>query len=314
MSENEPAGLYFDKDSIVEDDLSEIQYSDEIWSIEIDEDNKEILKRVLPPGLKTQEFESELEEIEPSFAGYWFPDTRYIIEQSNMASVFTRSLNIVKDKQDLNAILSKSVEFLLESLEESDVFLHESHHQLSEEQVDQMNTELLFSANEVMIPNYAHGETWDRIFSLREHAANLSRELVQEKNSLVNGEQQDRGTDWPIAPEVTANLIGIEVEKMAAETIENKKTLEFYQEEIGVDYSLAPEPEMVLLVLQSGYLLLESGKILNEHRPDEYVRKSSSEVIEKLREKVPSENLRELDSDEEVADTMQATLDEWDSD
>ncbi|MGB9953415.1 hypothetical protein ACOZ4F_13585 [Haloarcula marismortui] len=314
MSENEPAGLYFDRDSIVEDDLSEIQYSEEVWSIEIDEENRDILKRVLSPGLKSKEFEKELEEIESSFVGFWFPDTRYIIEQSNLVPTFTRSLNIVKDEQDLDAILSKAVEFLLESLGDSDEFLHENPHQLSEQQVNQMDTELLISVNSVMIPNYARGETWDRILSLREHSANLSRELAQKKKSLMAGDQQDGGIDWSVEPEVTASLIGTEIEKMAAETIENKKTQEFYREEIGGDHSLAPEPEMVLLVLQSGYLLLESGKILNEHRPDEYVKKRGAEVIEKLREKVPSENLRELESDEEVADTMQATLEEWDSD
>lgn len=313
MSENELHGLYLDRDSIEEDELSEIKGSESVWTIDVEDGNSDVLKRVLPPDLKSQEFRRKLDELERPSAGYWHPDTRYLIEESGMVPAFSRSLNFVKDEEALYAILSEGVEFLLDILEESGRYLTEDYQQLSEIQTNQMNTELLLSANKVMIPNYSHGETWERILSLREHTSNLSLELSQKKKSLIVHNEEDREEVFPVEPDTTANLVGLEVEKMAGETIERKKTLEFFREEVGVNYSLAPEPEMVLLVLQSGYLLLESGKILNEHRPDKVLRERSADVAERVRQKIPSERIQELKSDDEVTETVQAELDEWDS-
>lgn len=314
MSENEIHGLYFDQDSIAEDDLSEVERSEAVWTIDVEDENLDVLKRVLSPDLKSQEFRHKLDDLNHPYAGYWHPDTRYLIQESGMEHAFRQSLNLVKDEKDLEAILSEGVEFLLDVLNESDIFLTGDCQKLSEKQVSKMDTQILLSANQVMIPNYAHGETWDNIISLREHTADLSSRLAQEKDFLIVHDAEERKEVFPVEKDTTANLIGAEVEKMAAETIEQKKTLEFFREEVGVDYSLAPEPEMVLLVLQSTYLLLESGKILNEYRPDKAIRKRSAEVSEKIRNKIPSEKIQELKSDDEVTDAVETTLDEWDSD
>jgi hypothetical protein len=320
MSDNNIEGLFIEKKDINQDILEEIKQSIGVSSYEINDENIDLFKRLLYPEQKSNNILEELEELEQlrgidaSFGGQWFPDTRFIVKESGLAKAFDENLSIIMDTQDLEVIISDAIESLLHRLNDYGYILSGQYDELSAGLVSDMETEQIMSLKRIKIPNVDHDTTWDKIYSLREHKANLSVELIEQKKSLNSEANYSEEDNLPVEPELVAGIVGMEVEMMVVNTIEARKTQQFYEKEVGVEYQLGVEPQTVLLILETGYILLHSSKILSEHRPDKYVRKKGERIINEVRERISSEEAQELASHDELVDTVQTIIDEWNSD
>jgi len=313
-------GLFIEKKDIDQDELEEIKKLKDIEPYEINNKNIDILERLLYPEQKSEKLLQELKEIkrlrgiDASFGGQWFPDTRFIVEESGLAQAFDENLSVIMDTQDLEVILSDVIEFLLHTLNDNGYILSGQYNELSVRLVSDMETEQIISLKNIKIPNTDHDTTWEEIYSLREHSANLSVELIEQKKSLNEEANYRKKDNLPVEPDLVAGILSKEVEIMVANTIEARKTKLFYKKEVGVEHILKAEPKTVLLILETGYILLDSTKILSEHRPDKYVRKKGENILSHIRERISPQEAQELENHDEIVDTVQSTLDEWNSD
>jgi hypothetical protein len=319
MSVNNIEGLFIEKKELDQDILEEIKQSEYVLLYEINNENIDVLERLLYPEQKSKKILRELEELEKlrgidaSFGGQWFPDTRFIVEESGLAQAFDDNLSIIMDTQDLEVIISDSIESLLQTLNHNGYILSDEYDELSTSLINDMETDQIISSKRIKIPNADHDTTWEKIYFLRELSANLSVKLIEQKESLNEEANYNDEDNLPVEPELVAEILGKEVEMMVVD-IEARKTQQFYEKEVGVEHLLGVDPQTVVLILETGYILLDSSKILNEHRPDEYVKKKGESIINEVRERIPSEEVQKLESHDEIVDTVQTTIDEWNSD
>lgn len=103
----------------------------------------------------------------------------------------------------------------------------------------------------------------------------------------------------------------MEVEYMAVNVVEQKKTLEYYNTEVGFRYHL-DDPELIFMILNTGYIILDSTKILYEKRPDKKGKKKVQGILTEIQDYFSSEELEELERDEELIETIQTSFDEQD--
>ena len=279
MSGNDIECLFIQKEDINQDELEELENLKYAEPYEINNETIDMLERLLYPEQKSEKLLQEVKEIkrlrgiDASFGGQWFPDTRFIVEESGLAQAFDENLSVIMDTQDLEVILSDVIEFLLHTLNNNGYISGGQYNELSVRLVSDMETEQIISLKNIKIPNADHDTTWEEIYSLREHSANLSVELIEQKKSLNEEANYRKKDNLPVEPDLVAGILSKEVEIMVANTIEARKTELFYKNEVGVEHILKEEPETVLLILETGYILLDSSKILSEHRPDKYVKK-----------------------------------------
>ena len=313
-------GLFIKEEDIDQDELEEIKKLKYIEPYKINNKNIDVLERLLYPEQKSEKLLQELKEIrrlrgiDASFGGQWFPDTRFIVEESGLTQAFDENLSVIMDTQDLEVILSDVIEFLLRTLNNNGYILSGQYDELSVRLVSDMETEQIISLKNIKIPNADHDTTWEEIYSLREYSANLSVELIEQKKSLNEEANYGKKDNLPVEPNLVAGILSKEVEIMVANTIETRKTELFYKKEVGVEHILKAEPETVLLILETGYILLDSSKILSEHRPDKYVKKKGKNMLSHICERISPQEAQELESHDEIVDTVQSTLDEWNSD
>jgi len=320
MSGNDMEGLFIEKEDIDQDELEEIKKLKYIEPYEINNKNIDVLERLLYPEQKSEKLLQELKEIkhlrgiDTSLGGQWFPDTQFIVEKSGLAQAFDENLSVIMDTQDLEVILSDVIEFLLHALNNNGYISGGQYNELSIRLVNDMETEQIISLKSIKIPNADYDTTWEEIYSLREHSANLSVELIEQKKSLNEEANYRKKDNLPVEPDLVAGILSKEVEIMVANTIEARKTELFYKNEVGVEHILKEEPETVLLILETGYILLDSSKILSEHRPDKYINKKGENIFSRVREIISPQEAQELENHDEIVDTVQSTLDEWNSD
>ena len=321
MSGNNIEGLFIEKEDINQDKLEKIKNLKRVEVYETNNKNVNVLERLLHPEQKSKKLLQELKEIkhlrgiDTSLGGQWFPDTQFIIEKSGLAQAFDENLSIIMDTQDLEVILSDVIEFLLHALNNNGYISGGQYNELSVRLVNDMETEQIISLKSIRIPNADYDTTWEEIYSLREHSSNLSVELIEQKKSLnEKANYRKRKNNLPVEPGLFAGILSKEVEIMVANTIEARKTELFYKTEVGVEHILKEEPETVLLILETGYILLDSSKILSEHRPDKYVKKKGENILSRVRKIISPQEAQELENHDEIVDTVQSTLDEWNSD
>jgi hypothetical protein len=169
MSGNNIEGLFIEKKDIDQDILEEIKQSSGVLSYEINNENIDVLERLLYPEQKSKKILEELEELEKlrgidaSFGGQWFPDTRFIVEESGLIQAFDENLSIIMDTQDLEIIISDAIESLLHILNDNGYVLSEQYDEVSAGLVSDMETEQIISLKRIRLHIADHDATWELI-------------------------------------------------------------------------------------------------------------------------------------------------------